>query len=125
MLASGIFAQPIAEIMIYRIATSADWRAAQRNGEFASADLAQEGFIHCSERVQVLRTAHKYYAGQRGLVLLEIDEALIAASIRREDLAGRGEKFPHAYAPIPLVAIVRHIEFGVGDDGLFSLPAEV
>ena len=111
--------------MIYRIAESADWRTAQLQGEFASADLAQEGFIHCSEREQVWRTAHKYYAGKHGLVLLEIDDAKIGDAIRREDLTGRGENFPHVYAPIPLAAIVRHFDFGVGDDGSFPLPPGV
>ena len=111
--------------MIYRIAENADWQAAQQRGEFASADLLQEGFIHCSEREQVLRTAHKYYAGRHGLVLLEIDDAAIAASIQREDLAGRGENFPHAYAPVPLKAIVRYFDFAADKDGLFCLPPGV
>ena len=111
--------------MIYRIAEMADWQAALLHGEFSSADLLQEGFIHCSERAQVLRTAQKYYAGRSGLVLLEIDDAAIAASIRREDLTGRGENFPHAYSPIPLKAIVRHFKFLANDEGLFCLPTGI
>ena len=109
--------------MIYRIAEIGDWMAAQQRGEFASADLLQEGFIHCSERAQVLRTAQKYYAGRSALVLLEIDDDVIAASIRREDLTGRGENFPHVYSPIPLKAIVRHFKFLANDEGMFCLPA--
>ena len=111
--------------MIYRIAEMADWQAALLRGEFSSADLLREGFIHCSERAQVLRTAQKYYAGRSGLVLLEIDDAAIAASIRREDLTGRGENFPHAYSPIPLKAIVRHFKFLANDEGLFCLPTGI
>ena len=45
--------------MIYRIAEAVDWRLAQCKGVFVSADLAAEGFIHCSERHQVARTAQK------------------------------------------------------------------
>jgi len=43
--------------MIYRIAESEEWLSTLRCGQFASADLAQEGFIHCSEKQQILRTA--------------------------------------------------------------------
>ena len=40
--------------MIYRIAEAADWAQAQQTGAFTSADLRLEGFIHCSEKHQVL-----------------------------------------------------------------------
>ena len=108
--------------MIYRIAEQIDWLRAQREGVFASGDLSEEGFIHCSEFHQVLRTAEKYYAGKTGLVLLEIDDGVLGALLVREDLGGSGV-FPHAYAPIPLGAIVRHFDFGVDADGRFELPA--
>ena len=96
--------------MIYRIAEQADWDRAQRAGAFASADLAAEGFIHCSEPQQVARTARKYYAGKAPLVLLEIDEARLGAALVREDLTGSG-LFPHVYGPIPLDAVVKYFDF--------------
>lgn len=92
---------------IYRITENAFWQSAQGAGEFASADLANEGFIHASERHQVLRTAARYYAGKTDLVLLEIDETALGDKVVREDSTGRGEKFPHVYGPIPLRAVVR------------------
>ena len=107
--------------MIYRIAEQADWQRAQRDGGFASADLAAEGFIHCSEQHQVARTAKKYYAGKTALILLEIDDAMLGATLVHEDLSGSGI-FPHVYAPIPLAAIIRHFDFAVARDGGFSLP---
>lgn len=107
--------------MIYRIAEENDWQRAQQAGEFASADLALEGFIHCSEHQQILRTAAKYYAGKKSLVLLEIDETKILNILKREDSTGRGEMFPHIYAPIPLTAITRHVDF-METDGVFVLP---
>jgi uncharacterized protein (DUF952 family) len=91
--------------MIYRIAEQADWIRAEEVGEFASADLAIEGFIHCSEHHQVARTAEKYYRGKSALLLLEIDETMLGSALRRENLTGSGN-FPHVYAPIPLAAIV-------------------
>lgn len=107
--------------MIYRIAEASDWARAQQTGEFASADLTAEGFIHCSEQQQILRTAAKYYAGKKLLVLLEIDETKIIDHLKREDSTGRGELFPHIYAPIPLAAIARHVDF-MEVDGVFVLP---
>jgi uncharacterized protein (DUF952 family) len=111
--------------MIYRIAESSDWQRARQSGYFASADLAAEGFIHISELHQVLRTANKYYRGKAGLVLLEIDEALLDQNIIREDLTGSGVYFPHSYVPIPLRAIVRHFDFGENAAGGFYLPVEL
>ncbi len=99
--------------MIYRIAEAVDWERAQHEGAFASADLAAEGFIHCSERHQVARTAKKYYAGKTRLLLLEIDDSALGAALVRENLTGSGD-FPHIYGPIPLSAIVRHSDFDSG-----------
>ena len=91
--------------MIYRITNRADWSIAKAAGYFASADLAAEGFIHCSEQPQILRTANKYFAEVGELVLLQIDEAPLSDALVREDLQGRG-MFPHVYAAIPLRAVV-------------------
>ena len=110
--------------MIYRIAESTDWADARKNGYFASADLEAEGFIHVSERHQVLRTANKYYRGKTGLVLLEIDETRLDAPVIREDLTGSGDIFPHSYLPIPLSAIVRHSDFVELAKSGFQLPIE-
>lgn len=109
--------------MIYRIAEAEDWLAARRSGQFASADLAVEGFIHCSEYNQILATGARYYAGKAGLTLLEIDETKIATIVKRELAASRNEMFPHIFAPIPLAAIVRHFDFLADTDGRFALPA--
>jgi uncharacterized protein (DUF952 family) len=109
--------------MIYRISGMDDWQRASSTGWFESADLAAEGFIHASEKSQILSTAHKHYRGQHGLVLLEIDDLALGALVVREDLAGSGMAFPHVYGPIPLAAIERHFAFDPGADGAFSLPA--
>jgi uncharacterized protein (DUF952 family) len=91
--------------VIYRLTSAAEWAAAQAAGEFRSPDLDAEGFIHCSERAQILRTANKYYADAIALTLLEIDERQLGSMVVREDLTGSGT-FPHLYAPIPLAAVV-------------------
>ena len=95
--------------MLYRISEPADWQQAQQTGFFASADLAAEGFIHASEIHQILETARRYYAGRADLVLLEWDEAALAAAgvrVEREWVASRGQHFAHIFGPVPLVAAV-------------------
>ena len=111
--------------MIYRIAEQSDWLHTRQSGYFVSADLAAEGFIHLSELHQVLRTAYKYFLGKAGLVLLEIDEALLDQNIIREDLTGSGSNFPHSYVPIPIRAIARHFDFVEDVVGGYSLPVEL
>ncbi len=114
--------------MLYRIAEPADWHHAQQTGFFASADLAAEGFIHSSERAQILETARRYYAGRTGLVLLEWDENALAATgvpVKREWVASRREYFAHIFGPVPLAAVRRHWAFAPDAAGEISLPAEL
>ena len=111
--------------MIYRIAATRDWEAAQASGYFASADLAAEGFIHCCTAQQVATVANRYYQGQEALVLLEIDETQVHVPLKWEDLTNAGERFPHVYGRIPRVALGRCLAFKPGLDGRFSCPPEV
>ena len=108
--------------MIYRIAETRDWEAAQASGYFASADLAAEGFIHCCTAQQVAAVANRYYQGQEGLVLLEIDETQVHVPLKWEDLTNAGELFPHVCGRIPRAALVRCLVFKPGVDGRFSSP---
>ncbi|MDF7812177.1 DUF952 domain-containing protein [Hymenobacter sp. YC55] len=111
--------------MLYRIAEPLDWQHAQQTGFFASADLAAEGFIHSSERSQILETARRYYAGRMDLMLLEWDEqALVTAGTRveREWVETRQEHFAHIFGPVPLAAIRRHWPFAADAAGNFHLP---
>ncbi|WP_167855606.1 DUF952 domain-containing protein [Hymenobacter fodinae] len=114
--------------MLYRIASLSDWQQAQETGYFASADLVEEGFIHCSELHQVLETARRYYLGQSELILLEWDEAtLTSAGIRveREWVESRQQYFAHVFAPMPLAAVRRTWPFAVAADGSSMLPADI
>ena len=92
---------------IYRIACRADWEAALASGQFASPDLAAEGFIHFSERHQLPRTAARHYRGQSDLFLLEVDESLVGAPVKRENTSGGTELFPHVYGRVPRAAVLR------------------
>ena len=114
--------------MLYRIAEAADWQHAQETGFFASADLAAEGFIHSSEAHQILETARRYYAGQAALVVLEWDEAALAAAqvrVARAWVASRGQHFAHVFGPVPLAAVRRSWPFGASATGEFQLPPDL
>ena len=110
--------------MIYRITSIVDWESALSTGHFASADLAKEGFIHCSAHHQIVRTANKYYRGHANLLLLEIDDVALASSVKFEDLGTAEDRFPHVYGAIPLSAISRNFKLVESTDG-FALPDEL
>lgn len=114
--------------MLYRIAELNYWVQAQQNGLFISADLAAEGFIHASERSQILETARRYYADKSDLILLEIEEATLAAEgvrVEREWVESRQEYFPHIFGPVPIEAIRQYWAFLPAGDGHFRLPKEL
>ncbi|PSB04633.1 DUF952 domain-containing protein [Merismopedia glauca] len=104
--------------MIYRITNNYDWDLAQKNGYFVSADLNLEGFIHCSSIDQVVEVANRLYKGQTNLLLLEIEETRLSATLKWEDTHGSGELFPHVYGTIALDAIARCLNFQPNVAGL-------
>src|SRR5574341_1270203 len=106
--------------MIYRIAETRDWEAAQASGYVASADLTTEGFIHCCTAQQITSVANRYYQGQQALLLLEIDETKVDVPLKWEDLSNAGQSFPHVYGRIPLAAVTRCLALQPGIDGHFA-----
>jgi uncharacterized protein (DUF952 family) len=92
--------------MIYKILSVADWEAAQPTGRFeGSADDRRDGFIHFSDRGQVVGTAAKYFAGQSGLMLLTVHPGRLADL--RWERSRDDALFPHLYGPLELDAIAR------------------
>lgn len=90
---------------LFHLTTEAAWAEAQRLGEYRAPSLASEGFIHLSTAAQWRRTAQRFFLGQSGLVLLEIDSARLTAEVRFEQ--ADGEAFPHLYGPLELAAVTR------------------
>jgi uncharacterized protein (DUF952 family) len=108
---------------IYRIASRADWAAAQSAGAFAGTvhDL-RDGFIHFSTARQVAETAVKHYAGQRDLLLLYVDTDALMAPLKWEVSRG-GDLFPHLYGALPITAVRRVEDLPLGSDGHHVFPA--
>jgi uncharacterized protein (DUF952 family) len=76
------------------------------SGSSRGIELAEEGFIHCSTAQQWPATVERFYADAGELLLLHIDEALLAAPLVYEQLGDAAEPFPHVYGPINLDAVV-------------------
>ncbi|MGA7282173.1 MAG: DUF952 domain-containing protein [Acidimicrobiia bacterium] len=76
--------------MIYHWCPRWDWDAA--TDEYLAPSLETEGFIHCSHRDQVERTATNLERWNRGLVILAIDPT--GLSLVEEDLYDAGDLPP-------------------------------
>jgi uncharacterized protein (DUF952 family) len=113
---------------IYHIARRSEWEAAQRPRVYEVSTLdksyAEEGFIHCSDRAQVLQVANAVYAHQSDLVLLVIDTSRLVAPVTYENLDGGTEQYPHVYGPVNVASIVRAVPFDErNEQGEFILPS--
>ncbi len=91
---------------LFHIVESTVWAAAKERGTYAPASLASEGFVHLSEKQQVADTIDRFYKGQTGLVLLEIDPKLLHSVLQYDQVPGHGV-FPHLYGALNLGAVVR------------------
>lgn len=98
---------------IYHLADPDLWAQAAPSGSYTQSSrdltLAEQGFIHCSDRHQwpVVRGAF-YGDVASDLVLLEIDPGLLDAPLVREvGNPTTGEEFPHLYGPLNVSAVVR------------------
>jgi len=94
---------------IFHLARRQDWDAHQSQPYTFSTlgrTLADVGFIHCSFRRQVAKTAELIFRGHTDVVVLAIDPDRVGAPIRVENLEGGTDDFPHIYGPLPRDAVV-------------------
>jgi uncharacterized protein (DUF952 family) len=108
---------------ILHITSDKEWSDAQSRGFYSAPSLVSEGFIHCSTPSQVVAVAERFYAGQRGLVLLVIDPERLQADVKYEAGTDKpDELFPHVYGPINLDAVTRVLGFEPDAAGKWILP---
>ena len=107
--------------MLFHITERTTWETAQTKGVYHAPSLETEGFIHFSKSEQVIATAERFYKGQFGLVLLQIDPDQLVAPLRYETVADHGT-FPHLYGPLNLSAVIKVWPFAPLADGSFTLP---
>ncbi len=92
---------------IYKICSAAEWREAETTRVYTgSAVDRRDGFIHFSTAEQVRESAARHFAGQPDLVLISVDPAKLALSLKWEPSRG-GALFPHLYADLPISAVLR------------------
>jgi len=123
--------------MIYHIATRDALARAERSGIYTAHSLDEEGFIHCSTRVQVIPVANAVFkdVDEGEVILLAIDENLLTSPLRWEDPAhpdpsnppeiSSAEAFPHIYGPLNVDAIVSHAPLRRDDAGSFYWPPDL
>ena len=104
---------------IYHLVPKNAWQKAKEVGFYAPESLEKESFIHCSTKEQVLPTANRRYIGESNLVLLVINTKKVDAKIVFEDTSDRGEKHPHIYGRLPLVAVEVVQKMKLDTDGEF------
>jgi beta-hydroxylase len=94
----------------FKILTGEQWSQFKAAGVFHGApiDLA-DGYIHMSTADQTAETLAKHFAGQKGLVIAEIDLSVLGDSIKWEVSRG-GALFPHLYATLPITAVLGSVD---------------
>ncbi|PAX53264.1 DUF952 domain-containing protein [Brunnivagina elsteri] len=108
---------------IHHITQRVEWENAKLAGHYRADSLNSEGFIHCSTRSQLIRTANKFFKNQTGLMLLYIDESKVKAEIKYE--SADNDLFPHIYGELNVDAVYHLIDFEADAEGLFNLPGDI
>lgn len=96
---------------IFHLALADDWRRAQASGTYTVStvglDLADVGFIHCSQPDQVAGVHQRYYTDvAEPVLLLTIDTDQLTAPWQLDDVPGQPAPFPHIYGPLNVAAVV-------------------
>lgn len=103
---------------VYKILARAEWEAALAAGCYqGSAVDTADGFIHLSTAVQAPETARRHFAGQSGLVVVELEADELAADLKWEPSRG-GDLFPHLHAPLDPARAICVRDAPLGEDGV-------
>ena len=94
--------------LVYKICPGAEWALAMDSGSYAGSAVDRaDGFIHFSPAGQARETAARHFAGQRDLVLVQVDTARLPPDALKWEASRGGALFPHLYAPLPAAAALR------------------
>jgi len=118
--------------MIYHITTKSEWQTAQQAGSYQAPSLTDEGFIHFSQKHQILPVANAFYRNVPDLIILCVDEDKLTSPVKYEapvhpsnDDAGdvdESQLFPHVYGTVNLDAVSKVVDFPAQVDGSYQLP---
>lgn len=109
---------------IFHIAYRQHWDEAKARGVYAQSTrgrtLEDEGFIHCCAKpAQVDVVANSYYAGERDVLVLLIDEGLVQPRVQHDEVAGYDTPLPHIYGPLNVEAVISVVPLEVNTAGQF------
>lgn len=85
--------------------------------------LKDAGFVHLSSATQLLPTAERWYSEENEVAVLVLEQESLGSALVWEDLYGRGEAFPHYYAPLPSEALVGVVKMSRDAAGSFVWPS--
>jgi uncharacterized protein (DUF952 family) len=108
----------MSDSIILHITQSQKWENAKIIDSYHAESLDTEGFIHCSTKEQLIKTANRFFRHGKNLVILYIETEKVTAEICYE---GRdNDLFPHIYGDLNINAVCEVIDFESGEDGLFQ-----
>ena len=111
--------------LVYKIFRPQEWAEAEKAGVFlGSPDDRRDGFVHFSSAGQVRGTVARHFAGEGALILVAVSAAALGEALKW-DVSRGGEKFPHLYGPLPLVAVTSVTGLERGSDVTFCFPAAI
>jgi uncharacterized protein (DUF952 family) len=98
-------------VRIFHLAVEEAWARAVDSGTYTVStlglDLAEVGFIHCSQESQVAAVRERFYADVTDpVLLLTIDTDLLTSPWQLDDVPGEALPFPHIYGPLNIDAVV-------------------
>ncbi|MGE3285220.1 MAG: GNAT family N-acetyltransferase [Pseudonocardia sp.] len=109
---------------LLHLETTAGWRAILAAG---GIDPPAGGFVHLSTPAQVAHPGDYLYAGRDDVVLLVLDAGRLD-DVRFEDgdpPHPQGWQFPHAYARVPVSAVLAAVPYRPRADGGFDPPGHL
>ena len=110
---------------IYKVLTVDQWEQAQISGSIITELDKKDGFIHLSTAAQLNATLALYFAKEKTVVLLQIDQSQTHDKLKFESPVPPGNRtssFPHYYGDIDTNAISKIWNLG---RGAFEIPIEV
>jgi uncharacterized protein (DUF952 family) len=94
-------------LLLYKVLRASEWLEAQTQGVFrGSATDLGDGFIHLSTQEQLAGTLDRHFAGETGLIVLEVAADRLGADLKWEP-SRDGALFPHLYGVLRLDAVIR------------------
>lgn len=91
--------------MIYHLTSESEWEEQLHAEFYVPYRYKIDGFIHCSSKDQIQRTANTIFKNCKSIWLLHIEEQKEIDYIKYENLEGGVELFPHIYRALPKTSI--------------------